>query len=543
MILKKNLIKFNLQTGKEIKEETYNLLDTDFALKMSWKGDGQYFLCSFINADGKRQFRVWDRDMELQYTSDILQGIEMCIAWKPSGSFIAAPQRTNTSYNIILFETNGLKYSEFTLPFAKDEILIKEMQWDKNSEVLMVYYEAFDPEAIFKSGIMLWTVSNCHWMLKQSLKFSSTVSATNFQVPLTLKICVENHLLCYFFQYELCSSNSLAYDDNQQDPSYIAVIEGNKVKLTPFSYVGIPPPMCCYEVVLKEDVQSVTFCQAKGHTSNMAVLTCNDELFLFSHKDFANIFNDVKVNPLLMGPKNLITLPGCYKKQILLVNESKLRHLPGSIRKVRWVTPNIFVATVSKKNGGLSETSMVCFDFSDGSFITTYHNVDFEIQSISCFVLNNDEKTPYVFLHGLYNTSLFDVYKKHIIKYELYSLNIENAIDIKLLKLNNFTEIDDVKILTLDAHKNLYVNDYIISKECTSFVIGTDFVMITTSSHKLLSIPISILDKDPLTEQIILQYSSERSLERGSVIVSHPAHTTKLVLQLPRGNLEIIHPR
>ena len=510
---------------------------------MSWKGDGQYFLCSFINADGKRQFRVWDRDMELQYTSEILPGLESCIAWKPSGSFIAAPQRTNTSYKMILFEMNGLKYSEFALPFAKDEVFIKEMQWDKNSEVLMIYYEAFNPEAVVKSGIMLWTVSNCHWMLKQSLKFSSIVSARNFQVYPCLNITVGNKLLSYFFDYTLCSSNSLDYDDTQQDPSYLAVIEGNKVKMTPFSYVGIPPPMCCYEVELTKDVQCVTFCQEKGYTSNMAVLTCNDEIFLFSHKDTNIFFDEVKVNPSLMGPKKLITLPGCYKKQQILVSESDFSHLPGSIRQLKWVTQNIFVAIVSQENEGLSQTNLMCFELSDENFITTYHSVDFEIQNISCLILKDNEKTPYIFLHGLYDTSLFNVYNKQVINYELSLLNIENIIDIKILKLNDSTKIDDVKVLTLDAHQNFYINDQNICKECTSFVVGTDFVMLTTSSHKLLSIPVSILGENVITEQIIQHHSSERSLERGSVIVSHPAHTTKLVLQLPRGNLEIIHPR
>ena len=527
----------------ETNEETHDLLDMDSEIKMSWKGDGQYFLCSFINADGKRQFRVWDRDMELQYTSEILPGLESCIAWKPSGNFIAAPQRTNTSYKMILFEMNGLKYSEFALPFAKNEVLIKEMQWDKNSEVLMVYYEVFNPEAVVKSGIMLWTVSNCHWMLKQSFKFPSIVSSRNFQVYPSLNISVENKLLNYFFDYTLCSSNSLEYDDLEQDPSYLAVIEGNKVKMTPFSYVGIPPPMCCYEIELKKDVQCVTFCQEKGYTSNMAALTCNDELFLFSHKDSVNLFDEVKVIPSLMGPKNLITLPGCYKKQKLLIAESNFSHLPGSIRQLKWVTQNILVAIVSQEVVGLSKTNLVCFEFSGENLVTTYHNVDFEIQKISCLVLKDNEKTPYIFLHGLYNTSLFNVYNKQTTKYELNLLNIESIIDIKVLKLNDSTHINDVKVLTLDAHQNFYVNDQIICKECTSFVVGTDYVMLTTSSHKLLCIPVTVLSEDVITEEIIRQSSSERSLERGSVIVSHPAHTTKIVLQLPRGNLEIIHPR
>ena len=36
---------------------------------------------------------------------------------------------------------------------------------------------------------------------------------------------------------------------------------------------------------------------------------------------------------------------------------------------------------------------------------------------------------------------------------------------------------------------------------------------------------------------------SVRRVERGSQIVTVVAHDTKLVLQMPRGNLETIHPR
>lgn len=42
---------------------------------------------------------------------------------------------------MIFFERNGLKHGEFTLPFEMKQVLVKEMIWNTDSTVLLVWCE------------------------------------------------------------------------------------------------------------------------------------------------------------------------------------------------------------------------------------------------------------------------------------------------------------------------------------------------------------------------------------------------------------------
>ena len=86
------------------------------------------------------------------------------------------------------------------------------------------------------------------------------------------------------------------------------------------------------------------------------------------------------------------------------------------------------------------------------------------------------------------------------------------------------------------SHK-LYRNNVLLSDACTSFLLRPDFLLYTTHHHKLISIPIRSGEKNFGSSW------DERQVERGSRLVTSVANQTAVVLQLPRGNLEIIHPR
>ena len=72
----------------------------------------------------------------------------------------------------------------------------------------------------------------------------------------------------------------------------------------------------------------------------------------------------------------------------------------------------------------------------------------------------------------------------------------------------------------------------------------SNYLLATTLSHTLKAVPLtkSIFDQK-ISPETFWNAESVRSVERGSrLIVSVPEHT-QTVLQLPRGNLEVIHPR
>lgn len=105
---------------------------------------------------------------------------------------------------------------------------------------------------------------------------------------------------------------------------------------------------------------------------------------------------------------------------------------------------------------------------------------------------------------------------------------------------------DEEVVLGLTEHSRLYVNCKEVASNCTSFAVHDEFLLLTTHAHTLRCIsllpttrglPVLVEDKPhPLDENI-------RRVERGSRIVVAVTQDTKVILQMPRGNIETIHPR
>jgi elongator complex protein 1 len=119
----KKSTQFHGSAGKQSAQET--LLQEsgsahpwdDLRPRVSWPEEGEYFACSCIDpATGDRRFRVWTREGELFSTSEVTQGLEQCLHWRPSGSLIASSQCLPHTHRVVFFEKNGLRHGEFSLP-------------------------------------------------------------------------------------------------------------------------------------------------------------------------------------------------------------------------------------------------------------------------------------------------------------------------------------------------------------------------------------------------------------------------------------------
>lgn len=179
--------------------------------------------------------RIWDRELRLQYTSDVVEGLEASLAWKPSGEVIAVSQQRFQKHEISLIEKNGLFLSSFFLPFPQSAFVIEHIAWSSDSSVLSV-------GGLAKGGsycLMLWSVKNHHWYLKQAYEFeekdrSPSSIAWDAVDPLTLHI-ISGHgtYSCLRYVWQVCRSNDAC----------VAVIDGMQVLVTPFSVTAVPPPM------------------------------------------------------------------------------------------------------------------------------------------------------------------------------------------------------------------------------------------------------------------------------------------------------------
>jgi len=529
---------------KESEEVLALKIDTDTNTKIAWLADGQFFATSFVK-DNQRMFKVWDRDFELQCISETLPGIESSFDWKPSGSFLATTQRKENEHNVTLFEMNGLKHSEFSLPCSPDELIIWKIEWSVDSSILMLVYEKnsnyLKNSEFKKSGILLWSFSNYHWSLKQHFSFDHRVMVANWDLecPKKLHLVIDDGL---YYQYDLttCISASLSNSQLQlpAGSSYVAVIDSKDVKLTPFYFVNVPPPMCWYKIKMKEQVQCLCFCQSYDYCDNMAVLTSNLKISLFSDKNVNSDFISEASIELDQAHSTSDLLPylNCYfQLDLSEIDGFKFTTFQHFI----WPTSNVLLGVTT-----CNEESIVAIDITNPSNPKVKTSCVFEkVINICCrqSSCNDDEQFALVLLKS-------GQVLKYLIKNNqltTYYDNDENPVvlsdpstNMQIIPLS--TSEDTFKLLALSIHGKLTVDNEVINTECTSFTISKDFILFTTSSHQLISMPLSSFHNS-LPQQIAEPI--KRSLERGSVIVAHSLHLTSVVLQLPRGNLETIHPR
>lgn len=134
--------------------------DDDERVRVSWRGDGSFFVVSSIQHSGatkSRVLRVYDRQGVLQTTSEPVAGLEHTLSWRPSGNLIASTQRFGFEgggagkegrHDIVFFERNGLRHGDFSLrePWNQGITLrwgyrARELLWNSDSSVLAVWIE------------------------------------------------------------------------------------------------------------------------------------------------------------------------------------------------------------------------------------------------------------------------------------------------------------------------------------------------------------------------------------------------------------------
>lgn len=128
----------------------------------------------------------------------------------------------------------------------------------------------------------------------------------------------------------------------------------------------------------------------------------------------------------------------------------------------------------------------------------------------------------------------------HLINGKTFELN---TIDMTMSESVKFPEFCDYLVSTkehiigLASSGRLYVDGKEIISAISSFAIHSDFLLVTSlQKHRLLCFPLARLSNQDLA-------ITERAIERGAKLVHTVATNTTVVLQMPRGNLEAIHPR
>lgn len=519
--------------------------------RVSWRGDGQYFVASCINpTGGNRKLRIWSRDGTLQYTGEDMNGLEQALGWKPSGSVIASSQRLPNKHMIAFFEKNGLNHGGFQLPFGPNEFQVKEVFWSPDSTVLSVVGSMFpstESSLAPKELVLLYSMKNYQWYLKQTLEFSTSGRGRLADLHWDEGSVLTLHVLSVdgqYWHYAWSWGVHRSHCGTEKSTASVAVIDGDAVLVTLFKVAVVPPPMCSYRVKTAASVNDMAF-GIGLHENDFVIALQNKSSLVFvlsSSGDFVkpsgstctlrlegaggeNGFRVTSSIPDCYGPYRIIfdgieipehamslhhwTWPS--KDYLLCVCTSEESHqlLRVDIRhgqETQLVAKSLCVLKDSVLTISTSSSGTVCIQYQDGS----------------CAAPNPD---------GIVVPWLCD-----------------DGTQLKLPKPCTTVAVCEVlkqpKVIALSDRFELFCDNVKICGDCTSFKIHGKFILLTTHRHTLrcllLDFDLANLLNGGSTESL---NDAPRELESGSLLVTSVPADGRVVLQLPRGNLETISPR
>lgn len=510
---------------------------------VTWRGDGQFFaVASFLPATPgtpavASEFRVWERSGKFFSKSEpgvLTQSV--LLAWKPSGDILASTQSLPEHDEVIFFERNGLRHYEFKVR-APAASRVHDLQWNASSDILSVLVKLPKGDVNGSWAHQLWTTRNYHWYLKQERFYSSdrlninwdsengmayTVTTTDGDVEqftLTWETDVTRGA-----QSDLSSTSHASHPVNTNH-SVVTVIDGSSLLVNALKYQVVPPPMATLTLRTPAAISQVAF-------------DLSNNLMTFHSDGTTSLYEHYKPEKQEGKPARYNAVPA------LIARSARVSAFQNSRQFVLIGNDEILSLSSSVEQGKTSDR-LVHYQFIvDRASAAITHTEEISIPlPTTAFKMFQNADTGSVFIQ-LADASImhYDVMERLLTPKPMMKLPtlcpwLSSAV---------FGDGEEHLVGLTSAFK-LYVGDTLLSSEATSFALHSDFLLFTTLTHRLRS---ASLHKTPHENLAILAPKqnvkfddSVREVEQGSILVAVVPNSTRVVLQMPRGNLEAIEPR
>ncbi|KAL7727102.1 hypothetical protein ACLKA6_017378 [Drosophila palustris] len=462
-------------------------------IHIAWRGDGAFFAVSYVASNVGRTFNVYDNEGKLQHMAEKWNGMQSALTWRPSGNWIAVPQIFPNKSTVSLFEKNGLRHREFELPFDLQTESIVKLQWSSDSDILALQTATADAQRIY-----LYTIGNYHWYLKQVLVYNQNDPLAFFHWSSgrehTLHVLLESGKR-YVYRW------NLAVDRFQ---NMVCVIDGKRVLLTDLYKAVVPPPMCQYTLELDSYINAIT---ANSH-----------HLCLYSSEGVMHFYD----------PSGLPNTP--VVKTFVLPPNEKLPQIGQLANLTQLKAKNKLLATQSVGN----KTHILLLKDNESEnrsySIESREIIDGTVNAIAEGIDDN------VYVHTVNNGQILEIQlTDSSLKTGRLIHQLTQAADYMDFGLFERPRKDAQKVsasglVTLRSQQLLHIDGQRIDEDVTSFIVAEDYVIYTQLNALHF---VDLWDRRKI---------ATRSIERGAKLVMH-AQDARLVLQLPRGNLEVIYPR
>ncbi|ELU39450.1 pol II transcription elongation factor [Rhizoctonia solani AG-1 IA] len=502
--------------------------DDDNSPRISWRGDGAFFVVSSLDPRGAhssvRRLRFYSSSPTVHLsTSEYTPGLEGVLAWRPSGGLIASTQRFGYEgggigrqgrHDVVFFERCGLRRGEFGIRgcVATDNAeanksaglwsyKVKELLWNADSSILALWVEHANGDSEMNHSAV---VDNGELpLVSEARDYTTWYFFAIYIRYVAPRGCSATHL---YHKSCVAYTNSVSADSS----GCVAVVDGSSILITPFKLQNVPPPMSSFKI----DINSI------ATPSHLAFSADSRSLAMVRADNSAQIW-DLAIRT---GTKGKIAQPKVTWEGALINGDSRTNDL------------------VCPRQITLSESSVIVL----GSSRDGFHDI-VNITSIG----DSESATLQVPRFGrligdsyyqdgagqIYNIKNRDLVKLGgFPRFCAYGETIATLHGVLLVGLDS-----SGKLVTcaLDPITGPQVNE--ISHSVNSFALASGFLMFTTTAHEIKFVPTdSLFSGLGEPERSLWEV---RRVERGSRIVVPVPPTASVVLQLPRGNLETINPR
>ena len=510
---------------------------------VTWRGDGQFFaVSSFLPPtagvpDVASEFRVWERSGKFFSKSEpgvLTQSV--LLSWKPSGDILASTQSLPEHDEVIFFEKNGLRHYEFKVR-APASSRVHDLRWNASSDVLSVLVKLPEGDANGAWSHQLWTTRNYHWYLKQERFYSSQRISINWDSENGMNYTittnegdVEQFTLAWDTDVTRGAQSDLSSTSHASHPvntnhSVVTVIDGSSLLVNALKYQVVPPPMATLTLRTPAAISQVAF-------------DLSNNLMTFHSDGTTSLYEYYKPEKQEGKPARYNVAPA------LIARGARVSAFQNARQFVLIGNDEILSLSSSVDQGKTSDRLVHCHFVVDRTtaVITHTEEISIPLPATGCKMFQNAD-TGSVFIQ-LADTSImhYDVMERFLTPKPMMKLPalcpwLSSAV---------FGDGEE-HLIGLTSGFKLYVGDTLLSSEATSFSLHSDFLLFTTLTHRLRSVSLHKTPHENLAilapKQNVKFDDSVREVEQGSILVAVVPNSTRVVLQMPRGNLEAIEPR
>uniref|UniRef100_A0A673YY13 Elongator acetyltransferase complex subunit 1 n=1 Tax=Salmo trutta TaxID=8032 RepID=A0A673YY13_SALTR len=309
--------------------------------------------------------------------------------------------------------------------------------------------------------------------------------------------------------YDWGWSTDRSHGEDGHDDANVAVIDGGEsVLVSTFRQCVVPPPMCAYDLQLPAPVNLVTF--QRQRTNELAALTADGHISVYGQA--------FSIMTLTLTLYCALTLWLCCR---VAVDQEE----PLALRLLLWLREDVFLG-VGACTDGPSQSKMLILGPIEAQgpqpTLEIRSHVEVEGHVIS---MCHSSKTGPVALQledGQIRKFLWDSLMPSVVEWQ----------DSTGCRINFPDPCVQTALFTIEE----------VASNVSSFVVYDDFLLLTTHSHTCRCFRLTTLTVKGL-QVALANDETLRRVERGSRIVTVVPQDTRLILQMPRGNLETIRHR